>query len=73
MTMLAPALTAFFIFLLGYFAFIGVILWHLHTYRIPGEPHHRLLYILVPLILVLALLAIVAFFQVPWNSFTLTP
>ena len=71
--MFATALTLFAAFLLGYFVFIGVILWHLHTYRIPGEPHHRLLYILVPLMLVLVLIAIVAFFQVPWNSFTLTP
>lgn len=69
--MLAPALFAFASFLLLYAAFIGVNLWHLHTYRIPGEPHHRFLYVLVPLAVFLMLLSIVAFFQVPWNSFTI--
>lgn len=66
--MLPAALLLFIAFLVSYAAFIGINLWHLHTYRIPGEPHHRLLYVLIPLIGVLALLAIVAFLQVPWNN-----
>lgn len=66
--MLMPALVAFISFLLLYAVFIGANIWHLHTYRIPGEPHHRLLYVLIPLIIFLVLLSAVAFFQVPWNS-----
>ncbi len=71
--MFTPALIAFVMFLLLYVLFVGVHLWHLHTYRVPGEPHHRLLYVLIPLMTVIIAIAIVAFFQVPWNSFTLTP
>ncbi len=58
-------------FLLLYSLFIAINLWHLHTYRVPGEPPHRLLYVLIPLMIVLLLMSLVAFTQVPWNSFML--
>lgn len=66
--MLVIPLIAFCGFLLLYCGYVGVNLWHLHTYRIPGEPPHRLLYVLVPLIATLLLMSVIAFAQVPWNS-----
>ena len=62
------ALSLYILFLIGYTTFIIVILYHAKRYKAPGEKIDIITKMIFIFILILVILSLVAFINVPWEE-----